>query len=71
MKVLNKITVAFETATYAIKAKRIMQKLGKNVKLVKLTGSKRGCTHGAEIDGSDLYMLIKELKARNIAYTVL
>lgn len=68
---MKKITVVFETATYALKAKKIMMRLGGEVSLIKLTSKGLGCTHAIEINERDLYMLISELKSRNIIYRVL
>ena len=70
MTVLKKTTVAFETATYALKAKKILMKAGLEAVSVKINRPDIGCTHGITVNERDLYTLIGELKARDIYYTV-
>ena len=67
---MNKVTVAFETATYAFKAKNILSRLGIKVRIIKTNGSE-GCTHGIETDHKNLYTIISELKKREINYKIL
>ncbi len=48
-----------------------MMRMGKSASQIKLTMKNIGCTHGVEIDERDLYMLISELKNRDIRYKVI
>ena len=70
---LNTVIISLESSTYAIKAKRLLSKLGISVRAVKIDalGAERGCTHGIEFDNSLFYSVISALKESGLKYSVL
>ena len=70
---MNTITVTVGSVTYAIKARKILLRMGIKSKLVKANHSELapGCTHGIEIPEEHLYTLISALKASGINYNVI
>ncbi|MBO5907193.1 MAG: DUF3343 domain-containing protein [Clostridia bacterium] len=69
---MNTITVTVGSVTYAIKARKILARMGIKSKLVKANNTETapGCTHGIEISEEHLYTLISALKERGINYNV-
>ena len=69
---LNTTIITVGSVTYAIKAKRILEREGVNASLVKIDSSKNdnGCTHGIKIYESHLYDAVSILKRMGIEYQV-
>jgi len=69
---LNNTIIAVGSVTYAIKAKKLLERQGVNAVLVKVDSSKNdgGCTHGIRINASYLYDAIAILKKMGIDYRV-
>ena len=72
-KNLNTSTIIFSSVTYALKAKKVLKRIGINVKLIKTDSNKTnyGCTYGVKIPTKNFYDVIAELKKENIDYTLL
>ena len=68
---MKKRIIAVGSVTYAMKAKRILQRIRIRTKLVKIDAnkSKSGCTHGLEFDEEDFYSVIMELRNQGIHYS--
>lgn len=60
------------SVTYAIKAKKALQRIGIRSELVKVDASRtvRGCTHGISLSYDDYYDAIMELRKSGIEYAV-
>ncbi len=69
---MKTILLSLQSATYAVKAKRLLNRSNVSARLVKLDGTKseNGCTHGIEIDHNDFYNAVMILKNENIEYFV-
>ena len=69
---MKTMLISLQSATYAIKAKRVLNRNGVSAKPVKLDGtkSKNGCTHGIEIFVQDFYNAVMILKNEDIEYFV-
>ena len=68
---LNKTTITLASATYAVKAERLLARAGIPSELIKLNDVKGdGCTHGIMIYGSDFISAIGLLKENGIPYSV-
>lgn len=69
---MKKITVTVGSVTYAIKLRRYLTRAGISSRLIKVdnTTDKRGCSHGVEISGKDLYNTIVIMKENNVEYSV-
>ena len=65
-------TLTFESVTAAIKAKKLLQRMKIQARLIKVdaTKSTNGCTHGLQIPSSLFYTVIKELIKDDIKYNV-
>ena len=65
-------TVTVGSVTYAIKVKRILQKMRIWCELVKVESKNAGsgCEYGVSFPSSELYSVVSELKARGISYTL-
>jgi hypothetical protein len=66
-------TFIFASVTYAIKARKLLERNGIKSKLVKtLSNEKRqGCAYGLKFNSSEFYDTAKILRENNITYTVL
>lgn len=64
--------IAVGSVTYAIKAKKFLERMGAKASLVKVDASKNGgsCTHGIRIHTSYFYDAIAILKKMGIDYYV-
>lgn len=63
------VTLFIPTATYAIKAKKAIDRVGVESKLIKtVSESNSGCGYALEIEEKDLYSTVYELKALGIPY---
>lgn len=62
--------LSLKSATFAVKAKRLLNRHGVNCRLLKLDSSKsqNGCTHGIEISAEDFFKAVMILKNANIEY---
>lgn len=71
-KSLNTTIITVSSVTYAVKAKKLLERTGVKASLVKLDSSKNGggCTHGIKIYSSYLYDAIAVLKKMGIDYHV-
>lgn len=69
---MNKTIVTVGSVTYAIKLKRLLLRNGVQSKLVKVDVSKtkRGCTHGLEINENDFYLAVVIMRENKIPYSV-
>ncbi|MBQ7314586.1 MAG: DUF3343 domain-containing protein [Clostridia bacterium] len=58
------------SVTYAMKAVRILRRIGIQAKTVKLDTNKtaKGCTHGIELATRDVFRAVKELQQQQIPY---
>lgn len=63
---------SLQSATFAIKAKKLLNRNGVACRLIKLDGSKspNGCTHGIEISAEDFFKVVMILKNASIEYYV-
>ena len=63
------VTLYIPTATYAQKAKKAIRCVGVESKLIKtVSDGSGGCGFALEIDESDIYTAVYELKALGIPY---
>ena len=69
---LNKTTITVGSVTYAMKARRLLSRMGIQSKLVKIDAGKTvsGCTHGLEFASAELYTVVMGLKKEGINFTV-
>lgn len=67
-----KTTITVGSVTYAIKARKLLQRIGIDSKLVKVDNTKanKGCEYGIEFPSNFLYDVVAELKSHGIAYSV-
>ena len=58
--------------TYAFKSRKLLYNAGIEAKVIKIdmSLSENGCNYGIEIDYSDFYEAIRELKTNDIVYSV-
>ncbi len=70
---MNNMTVTVSSVTYAIKAKKLLQRAKIQSKLVKLDADKNehGCSYGVEFPSDAFYDAVMELKKHEIPYHVL
>lgn len=70
---LNKTTVTVSSVTYAIKARKLLQRAKIQSKLVKLNAdeNKYGCSYGIEFPSSAFFDVVMELNKQEIPYHVL
>lgn len=69
---MNTTTITVGSATYAIKARRILLRMNVRSKLVKVdaSNSQNGCTHGLEFASEDFYTVVMALKNAGISYFI-
>ena len=69
---MNTTIITVGSVTYAIKAKKLLEREGVSASLVKMESSKSdgGCTHGIKIYESNLYDAVAILKRMGIDYRV-
>ena len=67
---MNKVTIALESPTRAIRVKNLLIKSGIEAKIKKLDNSEHGCTHGVEISDEDLIETISILRSNNVHYSI-
>ena len=69
---LNNAIVTVGTVTYAMKARKLLNRNGIRSKLVKLDSSKtaNGCTYGIEFPANDLYSAVCVLREAGISYNL-
>jgi len=67
---LGKTIITVGSATYAIKARKLLLRLNVKSKLVKVDAykSRNGCTHGIEFAAEDFYTVVMGLKNAGISY---
>lgn len=64
--------ITLQSATFAVMAKRTLNRKNIRARLVKLDGEKspNGCTHGIEINEDDFLNAVMVLKSSNIDYYI-
>ena len=69
---MNTIIITVSSVTYAIKAKRLLERERIKATLIKSSSSKsnEGCTYGVKIDSNYLYDAVAILKNKGIQYSV-
>ena len=69
---MNTIIITLSSVTYALKAKKLLERAGIKGTLIKNDSSKneKGCTYGVRIDARHLYDAIAILKNKEIQYSV-
>ena len=69
---MNTTTITLGSVTNAMKAKKILQRMKIQSRLVKLDAinTANGCTHGLEFSSSFFYTVVKELIKEGISYSV-
>ena len=68
---MGKNIITFASVTYAIKARKLLNRAGVSAKLVKVSAElTKGCTHGVEIFESSFFDTINILKTAGIEYSV-
>ncbi len=69
---MNTTTITVGSATYAIKARRLLLRMNVRSKLVKVDASRsrNGCTHGLEFASQDFYTVVMGLKNAGISYSL-
>ena len=69
---LNKVIITVGTVTFAVKCKRMLQRSGIKVKLVKVDPdiTVGGCSYGLEILENDFFTVVRELKSNGINYRI-
>ena len=69
---MKNIILSIQSATFAVKAKRLLNRHGVSCRFMKLDASKskNGCTHGIEITGEDFFKAVMILKNSDIQYYV-
>lgn len=69
---MNTTIITVGSVTYAIKAKKLLEREGVSASLIKMESSKDdgGCTHGIKINESYLYDAVAILKRMGIEYRV-
>ncbi len=69
---MNIATITVGSVTYALKVKKILQRMGIKSKLIKVdsTKSKMGCEYGVEIPLNLFFDAVAELKRKGISYSV-
>lgn len=69
---MNDIIIAVGTSTYAMKAKRLLLREGIESKVVRITPGRHneGCSHGIELNESNLYDAAAVLRTNGIAYSI-
>ena len=69
---MNTIIITFASQTYAIKAKRLLERNGIGSDLLKIDSKDghEGCTHGLRFANTDYFDVIAILKIADISYSV-
>ena len=69
---LNKTTITVGSVTYAIKARKLLERMRIHSKLVKIDVSKTsgGCTYGITFDTEDFYSAAMGLRNAGISYQI-
>lgn len=69
---MNKTTITVGSVTSAMKAKRLLQRMKIQSKLVKVDPIKSysGCTHGIEFATEDFYTVVMGLRNEGISYKI-
>lgn len=69
---MNTITINTDSVTYAIKAKKLLERSGIVAALIKsdTAGKKDGCTYGVRIESSRFYDAALILKNGGISFSV-
>ena len=69
---MKKTIVTIGTVTHAIKAKKLLMRVGLSSKLIKVGGaySNEGCAYGLELEGEDFYSAVIELRKADINYSL-
>ena len=67
---MNKTTITVGSVTYAIKARKVLQRMRIHSKLVKTDASRSsgGCTYGIEFNTEDFYNAVMGLRNAGISY---
>ena len=67
---MNKTTITVGSVTYAIKARKLLQRMRIHSKLVKTDASKSsgGCIYGIELKTEDFYNAVMGLRNAGISY---
>ncbi len=70
---LNTLTITVTSVTYAIKAKKILERAGVKSEITKLEDLERsgGCTYGVKIKAADHYRAVAALNGRGIKYSII
>ena len=63
-------TLAVESVTYAMKAKKLLRQAGIRSKLIKPNNAESGCGYAVEIDRSDFLAAVAVLRKNLISYNV-
>ena len=65
-------TITVDSVTYAVKAKKILERRGIRCKLIKVNASSanKGCSYGISIASSHFYDAVLVLKNNGIVYSV-
>ena len=69
---MNTIIITFSSQTFAIKAKRLLERNGIRSDLLKINTEdmREGCTHGLRFLNSDYFNVIAILRNADIVYSV-
>lgn len=69
---MQKVIIRLTSVTYAIRAQKLMERLGIRVNIKKIARSMQvnGCGYGLEIDKADLERAMRELNAAGIRVVV-
>lgn len=67
---LNTTTITFNSVTYAIKAKKLLERVGINSKIAKMTEGKQGCLYGISVINEVFFDAVVILKGNGIEYSV-
>ena len=70
---MNKTTITVGSVTYAIKARKLLQRMKIQSKLIKIDASisPDGCKHGIEFDSDDLFSVVMGLRNAGINYKII
>ena len=64
-------TVTVGSVTYAIKVRKILQKMQINSERIKVSShNEKGCEYGVTFRSEHLYSVIAELRERGISYSI-
>ena len=69
---MNTIIITVSSVTYALKAKKLLERERIKATLIKNDSStnQKGCTYGVRIDASYLYDAVAILKSKGIEYSI-